>query len=216
VGNQSRSDIASDWFVKRNNLNLFEEKNVKSFSQFSKIKTSGNRAEGPCDIPADNRAGATGGDEIRGNTNTSKNPNKTYTFRTYSENQEPTLKTASAPKEANFSKDKEKDKVKNKKFVDSPTQSQRLRNLDGIGPQFDTRQQGTVYPMSGLGDVTYREQREFSSFRKSFKEAIDDPGAVDMGVGGTLGGATNKEPMQTYKDTDKNIGIQIKSKKVKK
>jgi hypothetical protein len=66
--------------------------------------------------------------------------------------------------------------------------------------------------MSGLGDVTYREQKEFSSFRK-FREAIDDPGAVDMGVGGTLGGATNKEPLQTYKDADRNIGIQIKKKK---
>ena len=66
--------------------------------------------------------------------------------------------------------------------------------------------------MSGLGDVTYREQKEIISFRK-FREAIDDPGAVDMGVGGTLNGSTNKEPMQTYKDSDRNINIQIKKKK---
>jgi hypothetical protein len=66
--------------------------------------------------------------------------------------------------------------------------------------------------MSGLGDVTYREQKEFSKFRKVI-EAIDDPGAVDMGVGGTLNGATNKEPMQSYKDSERNIGLQIKKKK---
>ena len=90
-----------------------------------------------------------------------------------------------------------------------------MRNVTGIGPEFDTRQQGTVYPMSGLGDVTYREQKEFSKFRKVL-EAIDDPGANDMGVGGVLGGSTNKEPLQTYKDADKNIGIQIKLKKKKK
>lgn len=212
VSNEFYGDIASDWFINRGKFNLFEGKNVKSSTGFSKIKTSGNRAEGPCDIPADNRAGATGGDDLRGNTFPRKNTNRTYTFRTYSE--EAALKVNPVPKESNFSKDKEKDKVnKNKKLVDSPTQSQRMRNVDGIGPQFDTRQQGTVYPMSGLGDVTYREQKEFSRFRKSFKEAIDDPGACDMGVGGTLGGSTNKEPMQSYKDTDRNIGIQIKKKK---
>jgi hypothetical protein len=205
------NELASDWLVRRGKLNFFEDKNVKSSAGFFKIKTSGNRAEGPCDIPADNRAGATDtGDDIRGNTYPRKNTNRTYTFKTYSE--EAKLKINPVPKESNFSKDKEKDKVKNKRFVDSPTQNQRMRNIDGIGPQYDTRQQGTVYPMSGLGDVTYREQKEFSSFRK-FREAIDDPGAVDMGVGGTLGGATNKEPLQTYKDADRNIGIQIKKKK---
>ena len=45
------------------------------------------------------------------------------------------------------------------------------------------------------------------------KEAIDDPGAVDMGVGGTLGGASNKEPMQTPMDKFGLSGITIKKKK---
>ena len=67
--------------------------------------------------------------------------------------------------------------------------------------------------MSGLGDVTYREEKEFKSFIKGVKESIDDPGAVDMGVGGVLGGSSNKEPMQTYKDQDRNNGISIKKKK---
>ena len=55
---------------------------------------------------------------------------------------------------------------------------------------------------------------KFDKFRKKLKkEAIDDPGAVDMGVGGTLGGGSNKEQMDSYKDPNRNIGIQIKRKK---
>jgi hypothetical protein len=88
-----------------------------------------------------------------------------------------------------------------------------------VGPEFDTRQQGTVYPMSGLGDVTYREQKEFNSFRKTIKEYKgfqNDPSISDMGVGGVLNGATNFEPMQSYKDAERNIGTQIKIKKKNK
>jgi hypothetical protein len=88
-----------------------------------------------------------------------------------------------------------------------------------VGPEFDTRQQGTVYPMSGLGDVTYREQKEFNSFRKTIKEYKgfqNDISISDMGVGGVLNGATNFEPMQSYKDAERNIGTQIKIKKKNK
>jgi hypothetical protein len=67
--------------------------------------------------------------------------------------------------------------------------------------------------MSGLGDVTYRE--EYKSF-KSFKEAIDDPGAVDMGVGGVLGGASNKELMSSNKDNLITTEISKKKKKQEK
>jgi hypothetical protein len=89
-----------------------------------------------------------------------------------------------------------------------------MRNVTGLGQEFDTRQQGTVYPMSGLGDVTYRESISFNAFRKKvMKEAIDDPGATDMGVAGVLGGAGNKEQMDSYKDTNRNVGIQINKKK---
>ena len=35
-------------------------------------------------------------------------------------------------------------------------------------------------------------------------------------LGGVLGGASNKEPLQTYKDQDRNIGIKIIKKKGKK
>jgi hypothetical protein len=67
--------------------------------------------------------------------------------------------------------------------------------------------------MSGLGDVTYREETNFVSFRNRLKESFMDPGDNEMGVAGVLNGATNKEPIQSPKD---NIGITISKKKKKK
>jgi hypothetical protein len=206
-------DISLSWLENHGKLNIGdnlikEEKNVQSVNKFTKIKTNPElKAPGLDSIPADNRAGDANADDIKWNAPSKR---KTYIFRTYSEESKPTLKVRPVPQETNFSKDKEK--IKKKGLVDAPTVNQRLRNTTGVGPEFDTRQQGTVYPMSGLGDVTYREQKEFSKFRKVL-EAIDDPGANDMGVGGTLCGATNKEPLQTYKDSDRNIGLEIKKKK---
>lgn len=165
------------------------------------------KADGPDDITPDNRANEPQTDDIKYDAGKRR---KSYIFKTYSEDSDVKMVVKPQPKETNFSKDKESSKKK--KMVDSPTVNQRMRNVDGIGQEFDTRQQGTVYPMSGLGNVTYREQREFKSFRTKLKEAIDDPGAVDMGVGGVLNGATNKEPMQSYKDQEKNIGIKITKK----
>ena len=175
-----------------------------------KLRSGGGpKADGPDDITPDNRAGDPSSGDIKWNGNKRRG---SYIFKTYSEEASgPKIKIYPEPKESNFSKDKET--VKKKKNTDVPTVSQRLRNVTTIGPEFDTRQQGTVYPMSGLGDVTYREQIDFKNFRRKVVEAIDDPGANDMGVGGTLGGATNKEPMQSYKDQDKNIKTIIKKKK---
>jgi hypothetical protein len=205
------SDIASDW--KNRNISLFkEEKNVKSTNRFYKIKTTPElRTNGLDSIPADNRASDPNADDIKWNAN---KRGGSYNFRTYTEAQKPVLKISPVPKETNFSKDKEK--VNKKRFTDIQSVSQRIRNVTGIGPEYDTRQQGTVYPMSGLGDVTYREQKEFNSFRKTIKEYKgfqNDISIPDMGVGGTLNGATNFEPMQSYKDTERNIGTQIKIKK---
>jgi hypothetical protein len=213
-------DVSLSWLEKHGKLNksdnlIKEEKNVQSASKFTKIKTNPElKAPGLDSIPADNRPNDSNGDDIKWNSNSKR---KTFIFRTYSEAQEPTLTVNPQPKETNFSKDKEQ--VKKKRIVDAPTVSQRLRNTAGVGPEFDTRQQGTVYPMSGLGDVTYREQKEFSSFRKTIKEYNgfqNDISIPDMGVGGTLNGATNFEPMQSYKDANRNIGTQIKIKKKKK
>jgi hypothetical protein len=213
--------LSYDWFKKHGKLNfdnMFKvnedaKKDSKQIQKSTVVKYNpAFRAPSPSDITPDNRAGeARWGDDIKGDAPARKNPEKTYTFRTYSEEQGPKLKVFPEPKESNFSKDKEKTKSK-KRYTDSPTVNQRLRNVAGVGQEFDTRQQGTVYPMSGLGDVTYREQTDTKSLLKRVREAIDDPGAVDMGVGGTLCGATNKEPLQTYKDQDKNIGIKITKK----
>ena len=69
--------------------------------------------------------------------------------------------------------------------------------------------------MSGLGDVTYREEKQktFGRFMKEYKGfQNDDEG---MGVGGVMGGATNKEPMQSYKDADRNVTTVIKKQEKK-
>jgi len=182
-----------------------EDKHVKKDSRFiqklreakstSRLSKTGARAEAPSDIPADNRAGDSNADSIKWDGNKKRG---SYIFRTYTEE-----------KEKNFNKDKES--VKKKRFTDAPTVNQRLRNVSGIGQEFDTRQQGTVYPMSGLGDVTYREEFRFSSFRNKLKESHNDPSDSEMGVGGVLNGATNKEPMENPKD---KIGYtNIKNKK---
>jgi cytidyltransferase-like protein len=217
-------DISLSWLEKHGKLNtsdnlIKEEKNVKSNSRLFEnkarlIRTGLPKADGPDSISPDNRGNEPQSDDIKYNAGKRQ---KTYIFKTYSEAQEPTLTVNPEPKETNFSKDKEK--VKKKRIVDAPTVSQRLRNTAGVGPEFDTRQQGTVYPMSGLGDVTYREQKEFSSFRKTIKEYKgfqNDISIPDMGVGGVLNGATNFEPMQSYKDANRNIGTQIKIKKKNK
>lgn len=179
---------------------------VSESSKPTLVKLDQDKAKTINDITPDNGA-VPPPDDIKYNA---PKRNKSFIFKTYSEDNTPVMVKSPEPKETNFSKDKESSRKK--KMVDSPTVNQRMRNVSGISPEFDTRQQGTVYPMSGLGSVTYREQRDFKSFRSKIKEAIDDPGAVDMGVGGTCGGATNMEPMQSYKDQGKNIGIKITKK----
>lgn len=213
------NENAISWLENNNKLNindkfnffLKENKNVKSTNRFTKVKVSSIKTGDTNSVPADNRADDPSAGDIKWNANRRTGG---YTFRTYTEAKDPTLKVYPEPKESNFSKDKEKAKVK-KGFVDSATVNQRMRNVVGIGPEFDTRQQGTVYPMSGLGDVTYREQRDFKNFRNKIREAIDDPGANDMGLAGAESGASNKEGIDTYKDTMRNIGIQIKKKNKK-
>ena len=130
--------------------------------------------------------------------------NSGYTFRTYHEGQEPTLKVLPQAKEPNFQKDKEKVKAqKNRTFND--VFGDKKNQGTGIGSTFN----GRAGLAAGLGDQTYSEQKDFNSFRK---EAIDDPGANDMGVGGTLNGATNKEPLVTPAD-NKIRANDIKKKK---
>lgn len=220
------NEISYSWLENHNMLNTVGSNYIKenendrpSFKFIQKLnekrqptirKTGNDRADSPADIKQDNRAGDPSADDIKWDGNKKRGG---YTFRTYTEGKDPTTKVKPTPQVPNFQKDKET--IKKKRYSDSPTPNARLRNTTGLGQEFDTRQQGTVYPMSGLGDVTYREQKEFKKF-KSFIEAIDDPGASDMGVGGVLGGSMNKEPMQTYSNQDKNVEVEISKKKKKK
>lgn len=209
------NEVAEDWLVRNHKSyvnfkldTLFkEDKNVKSPNKFiQKIRAKGGRILTDNNSPVIQLARKQGKlDDPRDGDIAS---NSGYTFRTY-EAKEPTVKIQPQTKEPNFQKDKEK--VNRAKKAWSNGASGAIKT-SGVGPEFDTRQQGTVYPMSGMGDVTYKEQKEFSSFRK-IKEAIDDPGANDMGVGGTLGGATNKEPLVTPEDNKVRLNNLLKKKK---
>ena len=197
IEDKNYNEIAFSWLESRGKISitsLFKEnENVKKNSRFfesykakrisgTNLSTgTGPRADGPGDSTPDNRAGDPNTDNIKWDGNKKRG---SYTFKTYSE-ESPSYKISPIPKESNFSKDKEK--VKRNRFTDAPTVNQRMRNITTVGREFDTRQQGTVYPMSGLGDVTYRE-------------SYNNPADTEMGVGGVLGGSTNKEPMENPRD----------------
>jgi predicted kinase len=110
---------------------------------------------------------------------------------------------------------------------------------DGVSQSYDARRGGgSSSAGAGLGNQTYSESRggtrEFSNddvstfsaqvggpkpnplgekkTLRKFREAIDSP-SVEMGVGGVLGGASNKEPMVTPMDKYGQSGITIKKKK---
>jgi hypothetical protein len=132
--------------------------------------------------------------------------NTKYTFRTYHEGKstEPTITRSPEAKETKFQQDA--DKIKAKRQKANNAEAGKVMKVSGLSPEYDTRGSGTVYPMSGLGMVTYREQKEtkytstaevsHKSFKNFRKEAIDSP-SPDMGVTGTAHGPTNKEPMET-------------------
>ena len=216
-------------------------KKINSFL-LEKVKLK-YKADGPDDITPDNRSGNSGslGDSIKGNTGPMKSPNKSYTFRTYNESS-PTLKISPEPKESNFSMDNDKKKVKKRGDTSLKKQSLIKPSGVGREYDTRAGGQGAAAG-AGLGNQTYSEdvtgnydvanfaampkgpqpnplsndyepKKTFGKFKKKLKEyngfQNDDEG---MGVGGTLGGATNKEPMQSYKDQDRNIGILIKKKK---
>jgi hypothetical protein len=252
------NETAENWLRSNNKLNLNrldslfkEEKNVKTYNRFLKNQTNNTiRAKGPADIKPDNSGNLIRGtDQIGGNQGTRKNTNgTTYTFGqnsgVYAESS-PTYKKFQEPKEANFSKDK--DKEKRLKRGDKSNFQGRIGRPDGLGSEWNTRTNGSgLTGGAGLGDQTYSESEEYSNanpsttampsggivnplsgdygadkkdfrkFRKTIKkEAIDDPGACDMGVSGTLSGASNKEPMVTPADKFATAGITIKKKKNK-
>ena len=235
IENRIHKDFAVSWLEKHS---LKEEKNVQKVNRFLK-----NKVASPT-ISPDNRAGDPNADDIKWDA---PKRTRTYTFGSgagvYAEEIKSKAKFYVRPeaKESNFSKDKEKDKVK------KSLSASRIGNPPGVGPEFDTRTSGQgLTGGAGLGNQTYSETVEYSNanpastafpsggspnplsgeytdkvknfkkFRKTLKkEAIDDPGACDMGVSGTLSGAGNKEGMDTYKDLNRNIGIKIEKKKKK-
>jgi hypothetical protein len=203
-------------------------------------KGGSGRAESPSDIPADNRAGDPNSGNIKWDAPKRRGD---YIFRTYSESEQPKVQTRPDPKESNFSKDKEK--VKLKKFGDKTLSANRTVKADGLSSEWSLRTTGTgLTGGAGLGNQTYSEEEEYSNanpattampsggssnplsseytskkdFRKfrKVKESWMDPGDNEMGVGGTLGGSTKKEPMLSYKDPGRKVITYFKKKKANK
>ena len=154
------------------------------------------------------------------------------------------IQATSEPKESNFSKDKDKEKrlKQGDKSLGVPravtpsglgsewntrTNGSGLTGGAGLGNQTYSESEdysnaspaSTAMPSGGSPNPLssdYDVKKEFKKFRKVIrKEAIDDPGACDMGVGGTLGGASNKEPMVTPAD-NKVKSTEVLNKKKKK
>jgi len=157
--------------------------------------------------------------------------NSDYIFKTYESNQ-PRLLKVPPPRIPKFNQDNSIVKLKKNKYGNREVPG--TVKAPGVGPTFDNRSaQGNIYPTSGLGnDVVYKEEykytkklaegiskKTFSDFRKKINEvAGTDPDAVmgsNMGVGGTLGGAMNKMPLQTPQNQLKNLGAFSDSKKRK-
>jgi hypothetical protein len=128
------------------------------------------------------------------------NKQNSYIFRTYEEKElqkesQPQLQVNPEPKTKRFNTDKESAKFKKKAGVE--LLPGKVINGTGVGDTFDNRTSGTVYPMSGLGNTTYRES--FNKFRNKMKESIDSP-STEMGTFGGMANGTNKEPMVTVGD----------------
>ena len=255
------NEIADDWFTRNNKVNineritsLFKENNVKTNSKSVQLKTTGRynsslSAKGPADISPDNTSSVVGGqDQIKGNTGPRKDTSRGQGITggagaaAYQESA-PTLKISAIPKEPNFQKDNDKEKVK--KRGNTSLSAGRVARPDGVGQSYDTRAGGQgAAAGAGLGQAMGESQdysnaqpsssampgssalspnplsgnftpkrADFKYFRdKIKKEAIDSPAeSGSMGVGGVLGGATNKEPMGDNKGN--LIGIEIKKKK---
>jgi predicted kinase len=136
--------------------------------------------------------------------------NSSYTFRTY-ESSSPTITVKSPAKEPRFQQDNDKQKAKRQKA--SGAEAGKVIKAAGVTPEYDTRGSGTVYPMSGLGMVTYKEQTAHKytstaevtrkSFNKFRQESIDSP-STEMGVTGGDHGPSNKEPMETLNKIETN------------
>jgi hypothetical protein len=164
--------------------------------------------------------------------------NSNYTTRiggghTYTESG-PVLTKNPEPVEKRFNMDANKTRLL--KHGNKSLSAAKIGTADGVGSTFDSRAT-TGAAGAGLGDQTYREATEFNNddvadfagkprmvspnplaekkrSLKKFKESIFDFGLTGQsGVSGTLGGASNKEPLETPADKYGQSGITIKKKK---
>ena len=146
----------------------------------------------------------------------------------------PVLTKNPEPVEKRFNMDANKTKLL--KRGNRSLSAARIGTADGVGSTFDSRAT-TGAAGAGLGDQTYREATEFNNddvadfagkprmvspnplaekkrSLKKFKESIFDFGLTGQsGVSGTLGGASNKEPLETPADKYGQSGITFKKKK---
>jgi cytidyltransferase-like protein len=162
------------------------------------------------------------------------------------EEAKPTLKISPQAKEPNFQKDNDKEKVKKRgntslsagrvgrpdgvgQSYDTRAGGQGAAAGAGLGQamgeseDFSNAQPSSAAmpgssamspnPLSSAYDT---KKKEFGKFRKNIKEFNGFQNDVESGVGGGLGGSGNKEGMDTYKDQNRNIGIEIVKKKKKK
>lgn len=96
------------------------------------------------------------------------------------------------------------DQTYREEFVGQTTSNADVSNFAGM----------TRGPMPNPLSNDY-DRKPFNKFRKKLKEFNGFQNDVESGVGGTLGGASNKEGMDSYKDPNRNIGIIINKKKKK-
>ena len=246
IDGKLNNGVAEDWL---NNRNLTENKNVQKanrFIQFKKGGSGGDRADSPADSTPDNRANDPNTGDIRYDGPRKRG---TYTFKTYSEAKAPTLTKGTEPKETRFSQDKDKIRMKKRgdtslragrvgrpdgvgQEYDTRAGGQGAAAGAGLGNQTysetidysNANNQSTgkmpgVSPNPLSSDYEQPVKKTFKKFRIK-NEAIDSPTAGgDSGLYGVLGGASNKEGMDTYKDPLRNVqndyGLKIKKKKKK-
>jgi len=162
------------------------------------------------------------------------------------EEAQPTLKISPVPKEPNFQKDNDKNKKLKRgdtslsagrvgrpdgvgQSYDTRAGGQGAAAGAGLGQGMGESQEysnaqpsssalpgSSVMSPNPLSSAYEPKKKNFKYFRKTIKEFNGFQNDVESGVGGVLGGSGNKEGMDTYKDQNRNIGIEIIKKKKKK
>ena len=246
LDSKALNESATDWLnrnvslfgennVKQNSKSI-QQKTIGRYNPFY-------RAKGPSDIKPDNSGSLVSGrDQIKGDTGPRKNTGVGSSvtggaWHSAYEESKPSLKINPPAKEPNFQKDNDKEKVK--KRGNTSLSAGRVGRPSGVGQEYDTRAGGQgAAAGAGLGQAM-GESQEYSNASQNgtamlgaklepnplaekkkkkltFKEFNGFQNDVESGVGGVLGGGDNKERMDSYKDPNRNIGIQIVQKKKKK